>query len=211
MTYVGKGDAERYLACSTARRRRGCPCRTLFNFNEAERRFLDVSQGFDPSARATPTIASLRDERKRVQREVGRLSRRLEKLLASFDGDSTDEIVAAVAAARDKLLEARREEARLGDALLVEEHGAGLTDLRAAIGELRGACAPPSGSLFRVRAQIAHAAKAAGFTATFHEQGRRVEVRCAGYSDAVWFSCVPTPVAARRDPLGRFAKRVCAE
>src|SRR5690606_29065892 len=39
MTYIGKGDADRYLACSSARRRRACPCRTLFNFNEAERHF----------------------------------------------------------------------------------------------------------------------------------------------------------------------------
>jgi len=206
MTYVGKGDAERYLACSTARRRRGCDCRSLFNFNEAERLFLEVALRFDPAARASPAIESLREDRQRIQREVIRLSKRLDRLLTSFDGDTTDEIVAAVAGARDKLREARREEARVSDALLVEEHGAGLTTLREAIDELRGPSALPPSELFRVRAQIAYAAKTAGLTAVFHWQGRRVEVRCAGFPDPVWFDCVPKRRAARRDQLGRFAK-----
>ena len=208
MTYVGKGDAERYLACSTARRRRGCESRGLFNFNEAERRFLEVALRFDPAARASPAIESMRGNLQHVQREVARLSRRLARLLASFDGDATDEIVAAVAGARDKLAETRREESRLSEALLVEEHGAGLTTLREAIEELRGASELPPSELFRVRAQIAYAAKTAGFAATFHWSGRRVEVRCVGFPEPIWFDCAPKRGATQRDPLGRFAKQV---
>jgi len=208
MTYVGKGDAERYLACSSARRRRGCSCRALFNFNEAERQFLDAAMRVDPKARNAPAASRTRDELHRVQRDVVRLSGRLTKLLASFENDSTDEVVAAVAAARDLLRLARIEEGRLKDVLVVEEHGAGLPDLQAAIEELRDPDLPTCrSSKFLVRARIAHAAKAAGFTAVFHEHHRRVELRCVGYEGAIWFSCSPQRGDPKRDPLGRFAKR----
>ena len=208
MTYIGKGDAERYLACSSARRRRGCSSRALFNFNEAERQFLDAAMQMDPAARRTPAASETRGELHRVQRDVARLSGRLTKLLAAFESDSTDEIVATVSATRDRLRLARLAEGRLKDAIVVEEHGAGLPDLLAAISELRSPEHPTSGpSKFLVRARIAHAAKAAGFTAVFHEQQRRVELRCVGYTDAVWFSCLPQRSDPKRDPLGRFAKR----
>jgi DNA invertase Pin-like site-specific DNA recombinase len=208
MTYIGKGDAERYLACSSARRRRGCSSRTLFNFNEAERQFLDAAMRMDPAARRTPAASETRLELHRVQRDVARLSGRLTKLLAAFESDSTDEVVATVSATSDRLRLARLAEGKLKDALVVEEYGAGLPDLLAAITELRSSESPTSGSSkFLVRARIAHAAKAAGFTAVFHEQQRRVELRCVGYEDAVWFSCMPQRSDPKRDPLGRFAKR----
>ena len=162
----------------------------------------------DPAARRTPAASETRGELHRVQRDVARLSGRLTKLLAAFESDSTDEIVATVSATRDRLRLARLAEGRLKDAIVVEEHGAGLPDLLAAISELRSPEHPTSGpSKFLVRARIAHAAKAAGFTAVFHEQQRRVELRCVGYTDAVWFSCLPQRSDPKRDPLGRFAKR----
>ncbi|PZU71370.1 MAG: hypothetical protein DI531_16020 [Brevundimonas sp.] len=209
MTYIGKGDAERYLACSSARRRRGCSSRALFNFNEAERQFLDAAMQMDPTARRTPGANGTRDELHRVQRDVARLSGRLTRLLAAFESDSTDEIVASVSDTRDRLRLARLAEGRLMDALVVEEYGAGLPDLLAAISELRCPEYPTSGSSrFLVRARIAHAAKAAGFTAAFHEHERRVELRCIGYEDAVWFSCLAKRDDPKRDLLGRFAKQM---
>ncbi|WP_433952273.1 recombinase family protein [Brevundimonas diminuta] len=208
MTYVAKGDAERYLACSTARRRRACDCRALFNFNEAERRFLDAALTFDPTERNTPGASRTREGLRRASRDVARLSGRLMKLLNSFGGDATDEIVVVVETARDQLRLARIAEAGLRDQLVVEEYGANLPDLRAAISELRAADkSTPASSMFVVRARIAHAAKAAGFTATFHEHERRVELRCAGYDGAVSFSCVPQKADPARGPLGQFAKR----
>lgn len=130
------------------------------------------------------------------------------KLLDSFGGDATDEIVVVVETARDQLRLARIAEAGLRDQLVVEEYGANLPDLRAAISELRAADkSTPASSMFVVRARIAHAAKAAGFTATFHEHERRVELRCAGYDGAVSFSCVPQKADPARGPLGQFAKR----
>jgi hypothetical protein len=207
MTYVGKGEAERYLACSSARRGRGCSCRALFNFNEAERHFFESALTFDPGARAT-TAPETRDELHRVQRDVARLSGRLTKLLSSFESDSTDEVVAAVTVARDRLRMARLEEVALKDALIVQEHGLGLPELQTAIREFLASDPLASAATFLLRARIAHAAKAAGFTAIFHEHHRRAEVRCRGYDDAVWFSCVPRRPDSPRNPLGRFAKRV---
>ncbi len=208
MTYVGKGAAERYLACSSARRRRECRQRALFNFNEAERRFLEAALTFDPQARVTAAASEARNNLRRAGEKTTRLSVRLSKLLASFADDSTDEIVTVVSAARDQLRLARIEERRLQDVLVVEEYGVGLADLHAAIGELQGlACTAAESTKFLVRARIAHASKAAGFTALFHEVQRRVELRCAGYSDAVWFSCLPQRPDPHRDTLGRFAGR----
>jgi DNA invertase Pin-like site-specific DNA recombinase len=207
MTYVGKGDAERYLACSSARRRRECRCRALFNFNEAERQFLDAALTFDPSMRNAPGASETRDGLRRASRVAVRLSSRLTKLLDSFGGDATDEIVAAVASARDQLRVARIEEARLRDVLVVEEYGATLPDLRAAISDLRAYEQSAAGpSIFIMRARIAHAAKSAGFIATFHEDQRRVELRCAGYEGSVSFSCVPQRAEPVRGPLGRFVR-----
>ena len=208
MTYVGKGAAEGYLACSSARRRRGCDSRTLFNFNEAERQFLDLALMFDPAAREAPSAAQTRQDLRRVQRNVADFSARLSKLLATFGHDTTDEIVAAVTVARDRLRTARLDEARLKDTLLVQEHGLGLADLHTAIRNLRQSETLQSPSRFLLRARIAHAAKAAGFTIVFHDPGRQVEVRCRGYSRPVWFSCTPRRTASPRGPLGRFAKRV---
>ena len=208
MTYVGKGDAERYLACSSARRRRACPCRVLFNFNEAERQFLDAALTFDPAIRNAPSTSATREGLSRAGCVVARLSGRLTKLLDSFGSDATDEIVSAVASARDQLLMARAEEARLRDLLVVQEYGASLPELRAAISDLRAADRSAAGSsMFVVRARIAHAAKAAGFTAIFHEHDRRVELRCAGYENSVWFSCVPERANPVRCSLGRFAEK----
>ena len=118
MTYVGKGNAERYLVCSSARRRRECPSRILFNFNEAERQFLDAALTFDPDLRNAHGASDTRERLRRAAHAVTRLSGRLTKLLDSFGSDATDEIVAAVALARDHLGVARTDETRLQDLLV---------------------------------------------------------------------------------------------
>ena len=205
MTYVGKGDAERYLVCSSARRHQGCACRTLFNFNVAENQFLTTALTFNPETRLSSEATRTQAELRRVQNDVNRLSERLTKLLAAFGSDSTDEIMIAVATTRDLLRLARLEEATLKDALVVEEYGAGITELRTAIADLRSSSHSDTSSMFLLRARIAHAAKAAGFTATFHEHQRQVELRCAGYEDAIWFSCLPTKPALARNLFGQFA------
>ena len=206
MTYIGKGDAERYLACSSARRKRGCGCRALFNYNEAQRHFLDAVLTFEPGVRLTPAASRTRQELHHAQLDVARRSARLTKLLNSFGDDSTDEIVEAVSSARDRIRLARMEETRLREALIVEEHGASLTDLRGAISELRSSDPEaPVSAMFVLRARISHAAKASGLTATFHEQQRRVELRCRGFENAVWFTCVPARAGPMRDQIGRFA------
>ncbi|WP_087139552.1 recombinase family protein [Brevundimonas diminuta] len=205
MTYVGKGDAERYLACSSARRRRACGCRALFNFNEAERLFFEAALTFDPAIRNAPGASRTREDLLRASRDAARLSGRLTKLLDSFGSDATDEIVVTVATARDQLRLARTEEKRLRDQILVEEYGANLPDLRAAILELRAADESASASsMFTLRARIAHAAKAAGFTATFHEDQRQVQLACEGYEREVWFTCQPKRLPASRNAMGQF-------
>ncbi len=206
MTYVGKGDTERYLACSSARRRRGCDCRALFNFNEAERQFLDAALTFDPAMRLTSTAPRTREELHRVQRDVARLSDRLRGLLESFGSDSTEEIVAAVSAARDQLQQARLEEVRLREKLVVEEHGAGLVEVHAAVRDLKrqGKCAPQA-AIFAARARVAHAAKAAGSVAICSKEERQIELRCLGYSEVVRFTCSPQRPLPARDRRGRFA------
>ena len=208
MTYVGKGASERYLACSNARRQRGCSCRLLYNYDKVEQNFLAAALSFDPTKVVDTARSSTREELERVAEEVTELSVRLAKLLDTFGSDSTDEIVEATAFARDRLQLARLEQSRLRDMLIVEENGAGLAELSAAIDDL---CSvegeSTSSSLFVVRARISHAAKAAGITAMFHEENRRVEVRCIGHAGVVWFSCMTSRPCPARDWSGRFISR----
>jgi len=158
--------------------------------------------------RITLTASRTKQELLRAQLDVARQSSRLTKLLNSFGDDSTDEIVEAVTSARDGIRLARLEETRLREVLIVEEHGASLTDLRGAISELRSFdTSTPVPSIFVSRARIAHAAKAAGFTATFYEHQRRAELRCCGFEKTVWFSCVPERVYPTRDLLGRYVRQ----
>lgn len=59
--------------------------------------------------------------------------------------------------------------------------------------------------MFAARARVAHAAKAAGIVATCHPDGRRIELRCSGFEQPIWFSCLPKRVEVARDRRGRFA------
>lgn len=137
-----------------------------------------------------------------------KLSARFIKLLDAFGGDSTEEIVAATALARDGLQRARTEQSRLREMLIVEENGAGLAELFDAIHDMQAARAGVTQpTLFVVRARISHAAKSSGFSATFHEENRRAEVRCVGHGETVWFSCVPSRPGFARDLSGRFISR----
>jgi DNA invertase Pin-like site-specific DNA recombinase len=207
MTYVGKGDAERYLSCSSARRRRACSCRAFFNFNEAERRFFEAVLTFDPAMRNAAGVSRAREDLLRASRDEARLSGRLTKLLDSFGSDATDEIVASIATARDQLRLARTEEKRLRDQIVAEDYGASLPDLKTAILELRTAQESASASsMFPLRARVAHAAKTAGFTATFHEERRQLQLACEGYEQQVWFTCQPKRLPASRNTVGQFKR-----
>jgi DNA invertase Pin-like site-specific DNA recombinase len=207
MAYVGKGDGEGYLACSSARRRRGCNARAHFNFNEAERQFLANAPRFNCSG--GPALREMREALRRAEAATGRLSDRLNKLLDAFMGDTTAEVVAAAARARDDLRLARLEQERLSEGLVLAEYGGGLAELRSAIAQLQSLSADADlPSLFASRARVAHAARAAGVTATCHERGRLIEVRCVGCDEAFGFSCQPIKTIPRRDPLGRFAQQV---
>ena len=208
MSYLGKGDTEGYLVCSSARRRRGCQANALFNFNEAERQFL--ARAFDFSAVSkSPALDGPQEDLRLAQAHSQRLSDRLKGLLDAFGGDTTAEVLEAAAMARDELRLARLEERRLGDALVVARYGGGLSDLLSAITELRSLPADaPLQTLFGNRARVAHAARMAGVTVVCFEPNRTVEMRCEGRPEVFSFSCLPTRKPPRRDPLGRFAQPV---
>ena len=208
MTYVGKGDAERYLACSSARRRRTCEVRTLFNFNEAEHGFLASVDRFDPAmCDASQSLDAARNSVRLACARAARLSARLLTLLDAFGTDQTEEIVRAISKVRDDLALSRAEERRSMDALILEEHGAGIGDLRAAIADLCDLGPSPSGSAaFAARARVAHSAKCAGFSASFEPHERRVEVNCRGFAQVVRFSCSPARSHSVRDASGRFSR-----